>query len=901
MQTRKHWHLAVYLTAGIVSGIGGIHVSWAQASSRHPDFRRAAIAVCAQEARASAETLATALANIAWDVNRRGPLLVVNPQGTHALLSSEALPASDRPGDANLRLLAARFRRQPMPVRSLTVVAPTTMVVLNANPGVPNLYAGMQRGQMVKLLMASLTPDQWRALGSAQGMGISDLSREQQPLFLALLPEPFALANFKMDNGHQIRQREKDVTLSPEQRAGVHLRVNRVAETYLPQPGGTFGLPPDLPYHALVSDTELFKLANASNPAPTAAFGIPLRTEVPNRLKSSALAFDSPAMKRPVSLSAAKNVGDLVQRIGRAVGIELYADGRTADLPVWIRGDSAQAGDLLQALCLALTGTVRKVGPAYLLTSDLEGIGTRYARLADWARDAQAQRQAALDAADQVAVPHPEQYIGFAPEDPFAFSPTALQTLTARGPEPGSPNWYNVPLASLPSGQQDVIHAYFAHQQKSVEGDRIQVSLTYHFSYLVPDIGPVQESDSTSAGITLPASLVPETAQPDSLFALPAGLATHALLIRPRDGREAARYAASAHLHGLNQLWVEVEEGAAGQTMLQEAVAAGKENHLEVVGVVRLLQTAGKNTASNAPPNEARDRNLLDETGSTHATRILASPVGQHKIDVRQNLAHLGDWLRPDAPHTQTYVEQRLRTTASTPGLSGLALVDTAANGYRNRGVRIDPFTSTSSYDFGYSSAMRLAYLRRFSYDPIDLISPQNFSLNADLSLPFFPSQAPALHVNAESGELEVQPTGSALQEWDAFRYKANTDLLISLGTFLRTNFPALPLLVRQSPVTDGWWSGWNKSDPLQAPPSPYAEATAAQATQISASPLLLNITYTGSPVPNRVPTSASHFARWVKSHLEQRKEGWNGVVLDLRALPANQALDVLNGLSRIP
>ena len=53
--------------------------------------------------------------------------------------------------------------------------------------------------------------------------------------------------------------------------------------------------------------------------------------------------------------------------------------------------------------------------------------------------------------------------------------------------------------------------------------------------------------------------------------------------------------------------------------------------------------------------------------------------------------------------------------------------------------------------------------------------------------------------------------------------------------------------------------------------------------------PLLLNISYAGSPVPNRVPTSARHFAIWVKSRLEQRKEGWNGVVLDLRALPANQ------------
>ena len=137
-----------------------------------------------------------------------------------------------------------------------------------------------------------------------------------------------------------------------------------------------------------------------------------------------------------------------------------------------------------------------------------------------------------------------------------------------------------------------------------------------------------------------------------------------------------------------------------------------------------------------------------------------------------------------------------------------------------NRGGRIDPFASTKSDDFGYSPAMRLAYLRRSGYDPIDLTGAKGIYLNADLRLPFFPSQAPAFHVSAESGQLEAQPSSQRLAGWDAFRYKANTDLLISLGTFLRTNFPALPLFVRQSPNTDGWWSGWNKADPQPETPA---------------------------------------------------------------------------------
>ena len=57
------------------------------------------------------------------------------------------------------------------------------------------------------------------------------------------------------------------------------------------------------------------------------------------------------------------------------------------------------------------------------------------------------------------------------------------------------------PLASLPPGQQALIQTYFANQQKSVEGDRVKVSLTNNFSYIVPDIGAVNESDITAGNI----------------------------------------------------------------------------------------------------------------------------------------------------------------------------------------------------------------------------------------------------------------------------------------------------------------------------------------------------------------------------------------------------------------
>lgn len=843
-----------------------------------------------------ADTLDKALVGITWDVHQRGPLLVINPQGTPALPSAETGSGAEGANEVNLRALATRFGRQVMPVRSLTVLAPTTMVVLNTRPGKPDPYAGMSRSQKLKLLMASLTPKQWEVLGSAQGLGVGDLSGEQQPLFLSFLPEAFALNSYKMENGIKLSQRDKNVPLSPAQRAEVHIRVNRAVEMYLPQPNGSFGLPPDLQYYALANGTEFFTLANTSLRA--APYGASLRAEVPNRPKPTALAFAASTLNASVSLAETKTLGELVQRIAQATHLELYADGRVATLPVWIRGTSARAGDVLQALCLAVTGTLRQVGPAFVLTSDLEGLGSRHARLSDWAQEAEAQRRNALEAADQVAVPHSQQYIGFAPDDPLAFRTDALQKLTANGPEPGQESLYDVPVAALSPAQQAVIQAYSSHQQQNGEGDRVKVALTNRFAYVVPGIGVVTESDVTASNIGLPAGPAPAPPLPDATIALPAECAARALYVRPENGREAQRYAAAARQHGLNQLWVEVEAGAAGQRLLTETVAAGKENHLAVIAVLRLLQTAGKGAHAEALPQEIRDRNLLDETGSAYAVRRLASSAAQHNVRIQHPFAHAGDWLRPDAPETRAYLQQRLRETASTPGLSGVAMVDTTPPGYRDRGGKADPFASTSSGDFGYTPALRLAFLRHSGYDPMDLIAGMDAAFNADLSLPFFPTQTPAFRVNEENGQLEAQGSRTALQDWAAYRYKVNAELLISLHAFLQTNFPDMPLLLRQSPVTDGWWSGWDKPERVPETQPGVQEATAAQAAQVASPPLLLNIAYTGSLTPKTLLTSAAHFAFWVKRHLQQRKAGWNGVVLDLSALPVNEVTSVLEGLA---
>jgi hypothetical protein len=84
-------------------------------------------------------------------------------------------------------------------------------------------------------------------------------------------------------------------------------------------------------------------------------------------------------------------------------------------------GQRARAGDVLQALCWSVTGAFRKIGAStYLLSDDVQGIGTRWARLAEWAEAADLARSNAMqELLDAVAKRDPLSHLRFAPGDPY--------------------------------------------------------------------------------------------------------------------------------------------------------------------------------------------------------------------------------------------------------------------------------------------------------------------------------------------------------------------------------------------------------------------------------------------------------------------------------------------------
>ncbi len=833
-----------------------------------------------------------------------------------------------RNGHIPLRDVAAAFDRKIMRLGTVTVLVPPTMTVLNTKPGKPDLTTGLAREERLRLFQSLLTASQWRLLGSASGIGLNDLrTDDQRALFQSLLPQPFQVR--KAISGREF-ENEKPVALSAAERAGVRLRLNRVVAFWLPSANRV--------NHVVKHETGVFGPSGVeghyvfSEPAAPAAgtYGVALTQEAPNRLKPGHLPFDTPALASTVSLADAATVGDMVKRVGQAARLELHADARLATLPVWTRGESARAGDVLEALCLAVTGTFRRLDaagnapPAFVLTDDIEGIGTRSARLYEWLTDAAAKVREMREEADaRIAAAQPLQYIGFAPDYPMALGPELAREVVPSFSR-GDGKKYAASPADLPPVYRTVIGEAVAainqidreHQEESrdwpsyaVRGDRVWLEGKLLLSFIVPGIGPAGDSGFSGGG-TRAAPLRPanSAAEPAPLPALLASFASRAAYVAPKSAEEAVRAATEAHRRGLTHLWVEVPPSGGGDTYLSAAVRAGKENKVSVLAVLPLLLTP---PAPDASP-ESQDRNIFGETGSAYAARSAASPATGIFAWQKEAFLRPGDWLRPDAPAVSAALKQRITELAAAPGLAGLVLRDTAAPGY----------TGSDYYptgrEFGYTPEARIAFLRQHGVDPVDLRTRGGLS-GADVTLPFFSPRPRSHRIGSNDGVgsfVIIQGSGgfggddSLLQAWDAFRRQANAALMRELFTAARAAKPDLPLLIddRSHPrLNPGWYGEWIAPDRLPGAaegmcafdPLTQQAKTQARRTLISVNPLRWVITPTGGYGPEGKPAAdtAPDFALFLNKALSAQNKGWEGVVLDLSEMPVDRALSLLDAL----
>ncbi len=879
-----------------------------------------------------------------WDAVQNDPLLAVDPAHVEpgylhrmAMLtgvSSFTVPRMPGP-DAPLRDIAEYYDRMLVPAGTLTALAPTEMVVLDFRPGDPDLLSGLSKEEKLRLLEAGLTPPQWQRLGSAEGLGVGDLNQDQQAVFLSLLPDPFRIGYLTRQNGTNVTSgNTAPTTLSPDQRLAVRLQLHKEPSVSFPSASRanswvTF-------QNGRVDDgpAQLQFVIPGVGPREQ-VYGAAVSHREQNRLKGGQLRLDSRALDRTVSLApdgaSPLTVGALVHRIGEAAGLELYVDLRAADLPVWAAGTSARAGDVLKALCLALTGTFRKVGPAYLLTDDLTGIGARKCAFIDWWQDAEEQaRRLQAEANLPFDFSIAKEAIGFAPDSTLPLPPDRMNAIV--------PNWghgisgtdVELPIGDLsPEVQsrlrQDIVllnreaerNVRLLSQMGQEHGlaptardDMVQIAVNVELRYLVPGLGALDDAINQHAlgrgrGGPMPSFAAPEpAAEPENgRFRLPADAAVRALCLSAGSAEEAARVMEEAGRCGFSQLWLLVQSDAP-DAVLAAAVRAGKEQGVAVLPVVRVMRVAGA-------PAEDRDINIMGETSHAYAARRSGAAAGAHYPGLAADLAVPGDWLRSDLPSVRLAVKQRLRRWAAAPGIAGLVLRDTGVPGYTDPGKESAYGVSGfPGWDFGYTLERRLACLRQLGLDAIDMPVPPNIQMSV-LEPTFFPEyRIHAQYAPDERWNILRQsgPEPTAEEAWSAMRFAEGAALFKDLVQDLHAAQPGLPLYMdSRSPYHSMNWT-WYVSAPADGElpalngRSWFSKSLAEQVRSHYGSGLLCvehaawiesdpQSQYYGPP---KDPLDGAAFAQYLHRQLGNLSS-WNGLVLDLSDLPAGRALSLLS------
>ena len=321
-------------------------------------------------------------------------VLTVSPDEVTPLPTPADAPPPDYSGIVQTpETLAGRYGQTLQVFSHVLALAPPTMTVLNTDPALAALPLGQLAGQHPETyLLGSLSPAQLKQARSA-GLAYADMTPDQQSLIHALLPEPLEIVPTAAS--------QPGDRMDKAQRAAFDAQIKKVSGNDL------FGslrfhayLTADFYVHAPVGygigDTQDLTPSTGAYKLPFSGYGnmdsrgksteTILKADVPNTPKPSDILWNRRDLERTVSLSGLTTVDSLVQRLGSAAHLELYADPHYADLPVLARGDLKErqpAGDVMQALALCVCGTWRQVGPAYVLTDDVQGLGTRQAFLAE--------------------------------------------------------------------------------------------------------------------------------------------------------------------------------------------------------------------------------------------------------------------------------------------------------------------------------------------------------------------------------------------------------------------------------------------------------------------------------------------------------------------------------------
>ncbi len=701
---------------------------------------------------------------------------------------------------------------------TVTAIAPPTITVVYAPPETPNPYDGMPPGQVMKLLSQTFTPAQWKAFMSPAGVGYADMTgNTQPPLFQALFPGGHLEIIEDNPIGDNDPNSKRD--FSGNALTAARLRLGSITSLALQQaeePTGHLfanGLRP-------AGSPPRFFMTNSQSSEVDKEYGAQVSETIPNTLKAGQIAFDSPALKASVPLAGVKTVDDLVMRIGQTVKMEVYADPRYASRRVTLSPSggpqSAPAGDLLRAVALCVGGTYRQVGPAFVLTDDLVGLGTKHA---DW-KEFEDKAKKLLPGGDSFSpsitvnpdVPYTIKDLPME-GDPLAFTPKQRDKFWkewALNPMQGGPVMdVTVPFSQLSSAQQEAAGLIQDANEKSnyhtTLSGTVMVQTEPEVEVLLPPVsGPIliyqsyqdllpyptltpaeQTAQQKRIGMSFPDDAPPNTPLPDFAQTL-RRFSRRAAHIAPKTAKETTQDLTALHALGFNEAWIDIQPGPAAAdadviTRLTQAAAEGKKFGVRVMPDISLLHWS-----------DGADASVLD------------CDI-QGKTILPPQDTSFSPAVSPFAPATLPRLSALIRALGSIPGIGGMVWEDTLNAGYEKAvaGENMGRFDNA----LGYSDDGRLAFLRLSHADPVDLVDNSFSDERAKVHVPGFDSD-----FNRER---------RLFTDWGQMRSDAEQNLLQRLAATLPAPFTGigsrLPLLLPPSNARFGSVVGsW---DNLHAPP----------------------------------------------------------------------------------
>jgi len=760
--------------------------------------------------------------------------------------------------DASLEQAGYAYGRLLQRFGAVSALAPPTMLVLNADPGQGNLYADMPAADAFTLLTAGLTPGQLQTLTSARGLGLDDLSGDyQRGLFLACIPS----RTLKVKPRPSLKDQDappqgvRDVS---DELLQARMRLGQSIALAVPgKDGSAYNMPPSaMPGAPLVYD---YVERNAGLFRPESVDGVQVRAEVPNTPKAGQLDFKAAAFLVSVPLAGVKTVGDLVARVGSVTRTEMYADRRYEGRAVTVAGTaaSAPAGDLLRALALCLAGTYRRVGPAYVLTDDVVGLGTRRRILGEFQQDNAARRREPLQKAeDNLEANRTLRDLTLdAFGDPLAVTPQEMAMVNEHTVWSWGIVGLSVPLDQLTPAQQEAVQRYVDHLEQTrrehpergpIEPDlsqKLTLVVQPSVQLLVPGLdgpidtylgrrvadrfrAPYHDPPPVQAAVSTPAA-------PGDLAALLRPIPRRAVVAHPKTLAEVDALVTRMKRLGLNQLWLDVfSDGLARipntplspadqPDLLAEALKTTKGTGISVFPTLDLLAWGKK-----APEADA-DLTILGETSAQSEARRVERETLLAAAEDRDapSPASARIAVSPFGPNVRRSLLALVRAVATRPGVGGLVWRETTPPGYdppKNPSARLTPRTT-----LGYNEAARLAFLRREHADPVDLDvrGAGNVAERADTSLPGFDD-------GAISGDLG--------KKWDEFRAEGETAFLRALYAAARpdggkTAAASPRILVQQRRDYGGtaWYGSWDSpKSPFPTPGDPLGYYTGKEVPQ---------------------------------------------------------------------